>query len=876
MITGRTRFSLFYRLLFSFLAVVVIISGILTAVFYVFNKNSQERQIREQTLGAISAIYQSFHYQIQESTIKDLKLLVSNPKLNDFITSSALEKDIILLSVEKLFMKFINNEPGYRHIYFVDSMGMETIKVDRNGPVRTLHNIKRNPLFRQIASDPAGHIHIDEPRIGSSGYPSFTIGIHKTDDDIGQFGGAVMIDATLESFFKYLEGVRIFGENPVWVFGPDGKVLNRPPNQAATFDPAPYLKKEYRDKPECMMVKDGILAYQDFAVVPGKPFARVALSIPSAVLLKDTRTTTKLFVMIFLLSTLLASAISLYLSRYLSRPITELAAASRRLAEGDLSTHVKIKTTGEVQMLVDSFNQMADDLQATTVSKDYMDNIIHSMADSLIVCDRDMTIKTVNQALIDLLGYRKDELVGTRFETILAEGDAATPKESLDEGCMRNSEMVYRTREGKLIPMLVTGSVIANKKGDITGHVLIGKDITDRKRAEEDLREANDTLNATLQASPAAILTLNHDGIVTSWNDAAERIFGWSRGEIIGSFNPLVPETGLDDFKSMRERVRDGGTVKKTISISETIRESANFALRGSNVRCEFDLADKLWYADADEGQISQVIQNLVINANQAMPGGGKIQIRAGNAVLDGASGVPLPEGKYVKVVIEDHGTGIPNEHLPKIFDPYFTTKQKGSGLGLAIVYSIIRSHGGYVKVSSTNGVGTTFTLYLPVSDRHLAEDKPSGEEVMSGKGKILLMDDEEMVRDVVGAMLKEAGYEVEYAKDGAEAIDHYVTAGKSGKPFSAVIMDLTIPGGMGGLEAIRHLRHIDSDVKAIVSSGYSDHPVMANFRKHGFSAVIPKPFRISELSRTLKHVQDDAWQWNGPPATTPCPPEIP
>ncbi len=978
MTIGRKGLSLFCRLLAAFLAVVIVIGGILTAAFYAFYRNSLEKQAREQILGGLAAIHRSFVHNLGDDVARDLRLLASNPKLDEFITSSEIEKDIILLSVERLFMKFVANESSYRSIRFVDATGMETIKVDRTRPVRFRTNIKDDPLFQRIESGSSDRFYVGKVSPRGPGRASFTIGIYKTDDDIGLFGGAVMIDVDLDPFFRYLEGITIFGENCVWVFGPDGKILDKPRNQAVTFDPSRYFGHGYRESAELMAVEEGILAYQDFSLAPGEPFLRLAVSIPSALMLKDTRTTANLFALIFLVSILLAFAISLYLSRYLSRPIRELAVASGRLADGDLSTRVDVRTTGEVRMLVDGFNRMAEDLQATTVSKDYVDNIIHSLADSLIVLNRDMTIKTVNQALLELLGYREDELLGNRFETVVAGGPASTRDEIRGGGPVRNGEMAFRAKDGKLIPVLVTASVIANKKAEIIGHVVVSKDITGRKQAEEALREANDRLNATLQASPAAIMTLNLEGNVTMWNEAAERIFGWTRAEIIGCLNPLVTTDRSDHFQRLRERVRGGGTfydveirrkkrdgspvdislstaplhdangsvvgvmavmnditerkvidgelskiqkldsigllaggiahdfnniltiilgyislakesvdpgnriaerlveaekacvrakdlthqlltfsrggspVKKAISISETIRESASFALRGSKVRCEFELAGNLRAVDADEGQISQVIQNLVINANQAMPAGGTIRIGAGNASLDERSGVPLAEGRYVKVVIEDQGTGIATEHLPKIFDPYFTTKQKGSGLGLAIVYSIVKSHGGYVRVDSTKGVGTTVTLYLPESDRPLAEANPPDGGLVPGKGRVLLMDDEEMVRAAVGAMLTATGYEVEYAKDGEEAVDLYRKALGSESPFSMVIMDLTIPGGMGGQEAINKLREIDPHVNAIVSSGYSDDPVMANFRDYGFSAVIAKPFRLSDLSRTL------------------------
>ena len=251
-----------------------------------------------------------------------------------------------------------------------------------------------------------------------------------------------------------------------------------------------------------------------------------------------------------------------------------------------------------------------------------------------------------------------------------------------------------------------------------------------------------------------------------------------------------------------------------------------------------------------------QVIHNLVINTQQAMPQGGKCHILAENVSLTTGQVPQLEKGKYVKISVRDKGVGIPREHLDKIFDPYFTTKQKGSGLGLATSYSIVKNHGGLITVESKAGAGSTFHVYLPASKKIISKKKVREEKPVAGKGKILVMDDEDVVRTVASRMLQHIGYkEVECAKDGAAAIKLYQKAMESGKPFTAVIMDLTIPGGMGGKEAIEKLLKIDPKVKAIVSSGYSSDPIMSEYREYGFSGVIAKPYTLDGLSRALHEV---------------------
>jgi CheY-like chemotaxis protein len=296
-----------------------------------------------------------------------------------------------------------------------------------------------------------------------------------------------------------------------------------------------------------------------------------------------------------------------------------------------------------------------------------------------------------------------------------------------------------------------------------------------------------------------------------------------------------------------------GGTpIKKILVISDLLKDVCQFTQRGSKITCEISAPEDLWPVEVDAGQIWQVINNLVVNADQAMPEGGTVRVTAENVVIGPQNAYNLPHAEYVKISVLDEGIGIAEQNISKIFDPYFTTKERGSGLGLATAYSIIKNHRGMITVESVLNKGTAFHIFLPASKRKTeAEEVPSG-RVLTGKGKILVMDDEAQIRDVVGDLLTALGYGVCLAKDGVEAVDLYRAARDSSEPFDAVIMDLTVPGGVGGKEAVRKLLEIDPGVKAIVSSGYSNDPVMSDPAAYGFGGVVVKPYNAEELGKAL------------------------
>ncbi|MEY2498634.1 MAG: hypothetical protein QOD12_2190 [Verrucomicrobiota bacterium] len=300
---------------------------------------------------------------------------------------------------------------------------------------------------------------------------------------------------------------------------------------------------------------------------------------------------------------------------------------------------------------------------------------------------------------------------------------------------------------------------------------------------------------------------------------------------------------------------KGGAPLKKIVSIGELLEHSAEFALYGSNLRADFDIAVDLWKAEVDAGQIEQVVNALMLNAREAMPHGGTVRVRSRNVVLEDNTGGILPAGHYVKVTITDRGSGISDELRTKIFDPYFTTKPTGTGLGLAISYSIVKKHGGLLLLETSSPEGSAFTFYLRASDRRVAttETRSAGRPFHFNHQRVLVMDDEAAIRELTAQLLGTLGYEVTAAPDGLEAVRLYERALRRGEHFQAVILDATVRGGMGGVATIERLRAMDPEVNAIICSGYSDEAALSEFLAYGFRGALPKPFTRSELAEALQ-----------------------
>ena len=535
-----------------------------------------------------------------------------------------------------------------------------------------------------------------------------------------------------------------------------------------------------------------------------------------------------------------------------------------------LHEHVAVKHIGPetwnlVGVIVDITARREAEL-ALASEKERLAVTLGSMSEGVITINEQGKVLFMNRAASDMTQWTASEAVGRdlkeicllleassgkatalAIEDVLVRGvQAELPQQTLIRG--RSERM--RLIEGRLVP-------VADVSSKRVGAVFVFRDVTERQRIEEKLQNAAKMESVGILAGGIA-----HDfnNILTAIlsNLTLLQIDLGGRSEQAALLDEAVRATKRAGELTLQLLTfsKGGDPVRMAVHLQEVVMEATTFSQRGSNVKSEFDMPADLWAADVDKGQISQVIQNLVINAVQAMSDGGTLRISAANERVAAGAHSVLQEGDYVRITVADTGVGIAPEHLGKIFDPYFTTRLHGHGLGLATVFSIIKRHQGHIEVGSKVGHGTTFTFWLPAAK--VPQSKASAPRAFAGgehKGRVLFMDDEEPILKMAERLMKRMGFEVTTVMDGQAAVEKYRAAKEQGVPFDVVIMDLTIPGGMGGKEAIGVLRKYDPGVKAIVSSGYSSDLAMSDFKKHGFRGMVAKPYDISELAGVIKKV---------------------
>ena len=548
-----------------------------------------------------------------------------------------------------------------------------------------------------------------------------------------------------------------------------------------------------------------------------------------------------------------------FLSRNINRDLKSIVAAFDKVAREDQKISREEIHYTELAQIAESANAVLRDkisvMETLKRNEARFRELTELLPEAVYEADSHLLITYANQRAHELFGYDENDIkAGLQIKSLIVPEDLPRAAKSIRQimagEAHGRSEYNCLRKDGSSFPALFH-SVVMRSDDQMIGMCGIIVDLTERKKAEDEI----------LRLRKLESIGVLAGGIAHDFNNLLAGLFGniemakrhlnsesGAYRYIVSACKAMERATSLT--KQLLTFAKGGDPIREALSLAELIDETARFCLRGSNVRLQLQIAPDLWMVDADKGQLSQVISNLVINAKQAMPEGGKISINAENFSQKNTN--------WVRLLVQDQGEGIEPELLDKIFDPYFTTKTEGSGLGLATCYSIISKHKGQIMVDSVPGLGTTFTMLLPTVT---AEIPPSTPPELAGnasqqKLKILILDDEEMIRQMLGSMLEEMGHSVTHAERGHEAIQFYADALNDAR-YDIVITDLTLPGDIGGLETAKAIQALDKESRIIVSSGYANDPIMSHYAEYGFIARVVKPYSFAELEQTLRKCLD-------------------
>ena len=561
-------------------------------------------------------------------------------------------------------------------------------------------------------------------------------------------------------------------------------------------------------------------------------------------------------------------------------PVKALQQEIETLVKGVFPEVLNVTGDDELGQLSKAFDQMVEHLKKTMVSKDHLvREITERNQVEEVLRRREATLRSIfltvplgigslhnwelvggNDFFYKMTGYSKESIRGGNLKKLFNHQTEYNKIRQKVHRILENEETAaietqWRRQDGQVREIFF--KFAATDKNNLEADlVFAAMDISDLRKMEQE----------RLRMDKLESLGILAGGIAHDFNNILTIILG--NIELVG-LDIRKPDKSLERLleaeqacqraqhlaKQLLTFAKGGLPLKKPINVEDLLQDVVPLALSGSNSAVEISIDENVWPIEIDEDQIHQVINNILINADQAMPHGGLITIKVQNLYLTPATGLPLPEGKYVRFSFLDQGIGIDQKNIGKIFDPYYTTKKFGNGLGLTTAFSIIKNHQGHITVDSEPGKGTSFHIYLPTAKNAawLHKTKISTMPI-KGQGRILVMDDEGAIREVLCQMLHKLGYEAVCVKDGGQALEAYQQAKKQG-PFDAVILDLTIPNGLGGKETLELLLQLDPQIRAIVSSGYGDDPIMANYENYGFKSVIAKPYKISELSLVLHNV---------------------
>lgn len=773
-----------------------------------------------------------------------------------YIRSNLTENSLALLKIN--FMFFVNSDG--KIIY---SIG---------------YDIKNNKKI-QPPMDIAAHIIKGKPLVEHKSSDSYNIGIIKLGNQPTMISSRPIVDSLAKGPARgtlvwgvFLDEIQISKISQLTRLNISMKNYNEP------VLPGDFIRAREGitdDNPVFVMPIDSkiVAGYILIRDIYGKPISLVQVKINRDVYRQGLAARRYLVASIVIVGLVFGGLIVFLMEKLVLRRLTVLSKGVFGIGKNaNPSQRLEVAGDDELAALTISLNTMLESLEISQQSILQTDErlavTLRSIDDGVISTDIYGNVVLMNIVAEELTGYKQEDALGKPlcdFFKMIDErkgipcGDLPESVISCGTKISYGEQTILMNRDGSKKIIAVSGAPIFDTENKAIGVIIVFRDMSESLKIQEELLRAQKLESIQNLAGGIA-----HDfnnilmGIIANISLLKVRIEPDTESiEIIND-----TEAACFRAKGLTHQLltfsKGGAPVKTNSSIAEILRESAGFSLSGSNVKCEINLPDDLWSVEIDEGQIHQVINNLIINAQQAMPSGGIVEISAKNVTveenyqLSGRTYPHIQHGKYVRVKFKDHGMGIPNEIFSRIFDPYFTTKPQGNGLGLSIVYSIIKKHEGFLDLESEVDKGTVFYIYLPSSGEVKSSKRKDEKIPVTGKGRVLIMDDDESILKSVGKMVTHLGYEVVCAREGDTAIKFYAEAMNKEFPFNIVIMDLTIPGGMGGKETILRLLEIDPAVKAVVSSGYSNDPIMSDYKKYGFSGVITKPYSTEYLAELL------------------------
>lgn len=883
--------SILTRLFFALLGTTVICCGALSIVFYKSKKISIVKNTTERLRWELSQVASIFYFRFSDELVRDLRALSNSPVLEDLMTASGANAEVKARDLARQFRQTVDYHGDYDAISFFNWTGDRRVIITRdNVGVDKLDQVHR-VLFAQLGNTTSKSVRLIGPWEDRNGGVVFTAGISIPDPDIGRFGGAIIIDCRLDNFFGRLRSIRVSGVHPLWILGPDGRLLSQPGKGSVLFDPRPLLPLAHQDVSNVVATKFGTVFYRDLYVTPDIPLIRLALSIPSFVFDREAREGLRVLFFVFAGVLIVVFLLSYFLSKYLSAPIIELAHAAKRLAMGDLTARVEAHAGGEVSLLIDSFNRMVDDLNKTTVSKDYLDGIIQCLTDSLFVISPSHNVSKVNTAACALLGYEEKEIVGQAAEIVIAtiEPDIGADIDKMfnsgRHGCM---ERTFRKKDGKLVPVLFSAAVMHDAQGRASALICLVQDMTEWKRAAEELREAKEQADAANEAKSQFLANMSHE-IRTPMNG------------VIGMTGLLLETDLTPEQKDYAQTVRTSAESLLHIinDILDFSKAEANkleleiidFDLRHtmrevSELLTEMAIAKEIEFSyivhpqvppwlRGDPGRLRQILINL---------GGNAIKFTSKGSVSIGVDVENQEDGDVtLRFVVKDTGIGIPKDRMALLFKSFSQTdtsmsrRYGGTGLGLAISKQLSSLMGGEIGVESNEGAGASFwftavlgkanpaqlmacisklmdngtvgpkTAQSLVTRHMLAE----GGEANKKPFRILVAEDNSVNQKLMARLLEKEGFRADLVANGKEAI-----RALSMIPYDLVFMDVQMPE-MDGLEATRIIRDLNSnvlkhDVRIVATTAHARREDQKICLEAGMDDYLCKPIKKDDLIKMV------------------------